>query len=594
MMVTKEHIFAKLKQLRDYYGIWIMLIYCFTVVVFALIVKDNIYVSLTDNMDSNIPIYKMIKDNGLFWKFNESLPFLGGVLPRSQYRVELSVQSWIYMLFPTLAAYYAIYILKILLSGLGFYILADKLKKYGDLPYTDRNIWCLIGLVYGMIGNWPHAALGFASLPWWVLIFYLLYKTQNIKYIPVLLIFVLTTSFTMLALFSMCYTILFIIYTCIKEHKFQIRLTGGLLLLMAGYVSANSHHVWQGLNSSAWTIKSLKSTTYTESVWESLSKFKNAFLFLNSYYHTGGSVLRYFVIPVCSAFGIWFFVAFMRKKMDKRIFVLYITIYAAIILNAFACCLDNNYLFRKLLPFASGFVFSRFAWISPFFWSILFAIVCCYIEKKIIGYIFIFISTLVIIFDPCYDVRNSMYNELYCNVTALLGNESFKDSNHEWTWHEYYSEELFEQIKEDIGYDGSWSIAYGIEPSVLQYNGIKTLDGYFTNYSLEYHDKFYQLIQPELNMDEHHAEYWNYSAGARAYIWSPLWDFVLEKTTQIKSADLYIDIDVFKEMGGKYIFSRLEITNAGELGLSCIGIWELEYKSPYIVYVYEAEAALNE
>ena len=170
---------------------------------------------------------------------------------------------------------------------------------------------------------------------------------------------------------------------------------------------------------------------------------------------------------------------------------------------------------------------------------------------------------------------------------ALLGDESFKDGNHEWTWKEYYSEELFKKVIKEIKYDGSWSVAYGFEPSVLQYNGIKTLDGYFSNYSLEYHDLFQRLIQPELDGDEYHAQYWNTSSGMRAYVWGPYWDFLLPKETDIESADIYINPEVFREMGGSYVFSRVQITNASDCNLHLLGEWEDADNSPYKVYVYK-------
>lgn len=576
--------------IKQNYGVCVLVIYVLIIAIFGIIMKDNIYVALTDNMDSNLPIYKMIRDNGLFWKLDESIPFLGGVVSRSEYRVELSIQSWIYALFPTLFAYYTVYLLKVLGSSLGFYFLAKKLKKYGGVN-TQENIWCICGLLYGILGTWPHAALGFASLPWWSLTIYMIYKTGKKRYIPCLFIFVFTTSFTMLALFVLFYTAVFIIIVSIKDRKINFTLVAGVVILCAAYFIANSHHVLQGIHGSQETIKSLKSATYSEGVLESLSKFKNAFLFVkNSYYHTGGAVLRYAVIPICTLFLIFLIVSLIIKKnSNRKMTVFYMLVYGCIIFNTLACCFDNNRLFRSLVPFASGFGFSRFAWLSPFMWLILMALVCDYITSKIAIGVFILLGFGSVVFDPQYTQLNSMYNELYCNVAALLGNDKFRDGNHEWTWKEYYSEDLFEKIKEDIAYDGSWAVAYGIEPSVLQYNGIKTLDGYYSNYSLEYHDKFEKLILPELERDEHHELYWENSAGMRAYIWSLEWDFASPKNLQLTEAEMLIDMDVFKDMGGKYIFSRVQISNSDELGLSLINQPYTDEQSPYTVYVYSIE-----
>ena len=224
---------------------------------------------------------------------------------RAEYRVELSVQSWIYALFPTLVAYYAVYILKVLGASLGFYFLSIKIKEY-DKINTNPNLWCLCGLVYGILGTWLYEALGFASLPWWCLCVYMIYKTGKKRYIPILLIFVFTTSFTMLALFALFYTAIFLIVVSVKERKINFKLLSGLVMLIAAYTVTNSHHVLQGLHGSRETIKSLKSSSYSETVFQSLGKFKDAFLFKNGYYHTGGATLRYVVIPVCTIFLIFF------------------------------------------------------------------------------------------------------------------------------------------------------------------------------------------------------------------------------------------------------------------------------------------------
>ena len=117
---SKEHNNKLINIIKQNYGIITLGIYILILIIFAIVMRDNIYVTLNDNMDSNVPIYKMIRDTDLFWKFNESIPFLGGEVLRAEYRVELSVQSWIYALFPTLVAYYAVYILKVLGASLLF------------------------------------------------------------------------------------------------------------------------------------------------------------------------------------------------------------------------------------------------------------------------------------------------------------------------------------------------------------------------------------------------------------------------------------------------------------------------------------------
>jgi len=49
---------------------------------------------------------------------------------------------------------------------------------------------------------------------------------------------------------------------------------------------------------------------------------------------------------------------------------------------------------------------------------------------------------------------------------------------------------------------------------------------------------------------------------------------------------LYIDGDMFRSLGGKYLFSRIKISNEKELGFTLKGTYTQE-ESPYTIYVYE-------
>lgn len=58
------------------------------------------------------------------------------------------------------------------------------------------------------------------------------------------------------------------------------------------------------------------------------------------------------------------------------------------------------------------------------------------------------------------------------------------------SYREYFSTELFDKIKEEIGYEGEKAVAYGLDPGVLAYNGISTLDGVLSYYPLSYKEAF--------------------------------------------------------------------------------------------------------
>lgn len=177
-------------------------------------------------------------------------------------------------------------------------------------------------------------------------------------------------------------------------------------------------------------------------------------------------------------------------------------------------------LIASLIPPLKGFSFLRTVWFAPFVWYFAFMIVLCRVSrKKSIKMIACTAAFLNICFYP------SIYNHILWNSISAVKKVTGKEQTMEvsgyesdiLSYREFYSTELFERIKSDIGYAGEWSVAYGMHPAILNYNGIATLDGYLSYYPKEYNDRFRKLIKPELEVDAGHEEYYE-SYGERAYI----------------------------------------------------------------------------
>ena len=111
-------------------------------------------------------------------------------------------------------------------------------------------------------------------------------------------------------------------------------------------------------------------------------------------------------------------------------------------------------------------------------------------RKKWLGNALLLISLAVVVLTPA--VYNDFYYTLYYHAYRLVKGVEVENLN----YREFFSEELFDEIKEDIGYDGEYGIAYGMHPAVLSYNGISTLDGYLGFYPQEYKEKFGAMIAP--------------------------------------------------------------------------------------------------
>ncbi len=123
----------------------------------------------------------------------------------------------------------------------------------------------------------------------------------------------------------------------------------------------------------------------------------------------------------------------------------------------------------------------------------------------------------------------------------------------------------------------------------MEYNGIATLDGYLGFYAQSYKEAFRRIIAPALERVEGSRDYFD-SWGARAYLYSgtDLSIVNAQRSLSVTDRDIYIDVDAFKELGGSYIFSRIELTNGKEAGLVLVGTYT-DQASPYTLYVYQAK-----
>lgn len=125
----------------------------------------------------------------------------------------------------------------------------------------------------------------------------------------------------------------------------------------------------------------------------------------------------------------------------------------------------------------------------------------------------------------------------------------------------------------------------GIHPSIAQYNGFHTLDGYQVNYPLSYKRRFRRIIGGELEKSERWKRYFD-SWGNRCYIFSAeLDDFMVTAGRNAVISDLCFDTGAFREMGGRYLFSAAEITNAADNGFALLRVFEND-ESPWRIYLY--------
>ncbi len=572
---------------------YICLISIFMIAVFAMfmIVGENSYIAIPDNLDLFVAQYKMMKNTGTFFAQGANVPFLNGI-SRDNLPGEFYLYSVLFMLFPTYIAYVLGYLLKIVIAIVSCLLLA------GDMMENENpgDIAWICAFAYGILNLFPAFGIAFASIP---LVIYLLRKIYRlgfsracVKYFILLFLYPVVSYFSYFGMFILGYLVLAIIWRLIADRKLSLPLCLALVILALGFVAFEYRLFGEMLFSDEVTIRS---TMKDASMGFSQIMGECAAVFTSGMMHADDAH-RFLVLPICTVYFIFLNVRYiLRRDFKGMVHDIYNLFAVLLVFNSLIYGLYYSEGMRNfvafLLPPLTGWQFNRTIFFSPFIWYASLFVVCIRMARKenvvfrIAARVIPIAAVFVILL--CSEHYNDVYDTAYGTAYRIkTGQEVDRLS-----YREFYSSRLFDKIKGDIGYDESqWAVAYGMHPAVLEYNGISTLDGYLGFYSQEYKEKFRKVIAPALDRKENTRIYFD-DWGARCYLYSGTDDSIVMATrsyTGVTDTDIYIDTKALSELNCKYIFSRIEIGNASEKGLYLEGTYE-DPSSPYIIYVYGLE-----
>ncbi len=577
--MSKNQIRARIGcRVKDNYGYVISVAAIIIILSVALIRGESLFIPIHDNLEDYIVRFQVMKNNHLFWEIHATAPMLGG-LDRNYLTSDLKAYLWLYMLMPTYIAYIVGFAIKIALSVvgsafLGKTILEDRYKEYS-------NIIVLCGLAYGLAPNYPAAAFGFASLPLFMAFVIRLYKSPESLRKSNLLFFLLYPVLSDLFWFGifLCgYLVAAFIIDALVSKKPKFRLLLATLLLSLGYIVVEWRLVYLVLFVGEQTIRE---TMVIESLPAGQILKSIAAGFGVGHYHSAAAH-TYIVLPVCATSFVTINLRRLRERKWRLIFRDPFThLLLLILFNAIIFGIDNSEIFKELVatmaPTLKGISMARTLWFNGFLWYFAFAIALCRIKNTRIKHVLLILALFFVV------INGSTYNHISLNTYEALAETGVVEKQH-LSYSEFYSTELFDDILGKIDYKGEWSVAYGMHPAVLEYNGIATLDGYCAIYPEAYKERFRRLIAPELEVDEVHRAYYD-DWGGRAYIFSNELEFSPSITPSVSKTNLLFDAEVFRQMGGRYVFSRVEIVNASEMNLELVGQFS-NMNSPYNIFVY--------
>ena len=188
-----------------------------------------------------------------------------------------------------------------------------------------------------------------------------------------------------------------------------------------------------------------------------------------------------------------FFIRKINHEVRKKIFFLLILIFAFSFFYSFYPSISN--FISSYFPAFSAFNFMRFIFLNTF----IFYLIILFIAQKPNIYLKIVIISLIVLNSlRCMDFYyNTFARFLHKKDYDIIYSEDFylkkifkKDkyialnTTGLLTFNEYYSEDLFKEIKSFIN-ENDFVVHLGINPGISVFNGLKSFDGYFVFYPSE-------------------------------------------------------------------------------------------------------------
>ena len=471
-----------------------------------------------DSLDSEIVFNSVI---GQFLKGNLDAVklLLNGEIEPLYLRRIFQPYSYLYSLFNVEQAYWLIDILIRLTSYISFYILAKKINK--------NIFFCgLVACLYAS-SNYPsHEGFGLAFFPY--LIYLIIFKKQiSIKHYLIIFFFGLNTEilFGGFALPSLIFLIFLISENINLKHLFKI-----LVTFLAPMLLVNFNLILLALDNFEFHRNEFVRDSH--SISQSFKLFFTTLLPLPNFKNIDYSFVKalpdtLFIIPTV----IYAFFS-NDKNVKKILIVLIFTI-------LFTVALKNNF----LSSFINDYVFfNKISWdyLSRSYY-VLYSLMIIYLLRNKI----VFLSKIFLLF-----ITSSLFLfQIDASLVPFYKDKikNIKNYQNFYTFKGYYNFYDYKKIKELVKNERTLSI--GLDPMVAVMHNIYVMDGYHSIYPLRYKKKFRKIIEPELNSNLKHKNYYD-GWGSRVYasLYRPK-----------EPLNYKLNYNAAKELGAKFIISSISL-----------------------------------
>lgn len=565
-----------MEKIKKYHLIYIIGL-CIVILVYipSLIQGENALLIVHDQLDGEVLAYiEQIRNLG-----KNIIPELfNGALKTALTPASIGTLLFYYF-FKPLTAYMINYIFIAVIAYSGMYLCVNKLFEEKWIAVTVSVIFAMLPFysVYGL------SVMGQPLVAWAIINLYENQKKAS-SYFSIIL-FTVFSSLVLVGYADALLILLLAIYMSIKKLPHVGNIWKAFGILTIGYCIEYHQLLLEMFNPSP-TFISHKTEIVAKSV-PIVDNFKD--ILENGMYHAASchkSILYASVV-------IWIiFLLYKERILLKKNKIFYGLTFLAVGIAGF-------YALWKYWPIVAvrnkigglfvSFQVDRFYWLYPCVWFLIFAYVLWFIYKSSIQKKGKTCVIVILIFCVIGDVMS--LNPIKSNINQLLGKSDAVETGYR-SWKAFYSEELFNDIKNYIGRPTSeYKVAsIGLYPSIAMYNGFYCIDGYSNNYQLQYKHDFRKIISKELDKNAGLKEYYD-EWGNRCYLFVAQipYEYQITKGDTRVLTDLELDTTQLKKMGCSYLLSALPIESEKMKGkIEFCEKFERE-DIPYSIYLYKVE-----
>ncbi|WP_449537486.1 DUF6044 family protein [Ferdinandcohnia sp. Marseille-Q9671] len=528
------------------------------------ILGENAHLRVHDNLDSNIAWYRVLAEsNQMLGSVDATIPqIINGHLQRGAFGTEFSGIVWLHSIFPPMIAYGLSQFITRVFAFIGMYLL---LKRH--FLTQDRWSWIRIGvsLAFALTPFWPSGMLSTLGMPLalWALLNIRAGERSWVNWLTLTLLPLYASIVLGFFFFISAIGVLWV-FDVVRGKGWNPRFLWALIYFTLIFMVVEYRLVYSFLFMD-------EPNSRDEYFHARLSFLRSLRLALKNYVLGHTHVLSVHGLIILPVTFLALNIVFLKKQWKHEKVFLFLHILNAVLSIWYAFWFYKGWVpLTERFHFLNTFNFARYHFLRPMVIYVLFAISLKILWEYGSGW-----KRITLLFIAAQLLVLGAFNE----EIVYKKKPSFQ---------EFYAEKQFEEIKTYIGLpQNEYRVAsIGIHPAIAQFNGFYTLDTYNNFYPLTYKYQFREIIEKELGKNGTLQQYFD-EWGGRCYLFLDELGkhYMFKKTSKKKITKMELDMNVFYEMGGRFIFSALPIQNATENNL----VLDKTFDSPesaWRIYLY--------